>query len=84
MDKRFAHIKINRSLFVTGHDGEGQIRRHRQPQADPQRLPRQDQVAEGPPGCRQRRLGQAVVSVFSLYFMCLHDRYFGHVAIFFE
>ena len=35
--------------FVSGHDGEGQLRRHRQPQADPQGLPRQDQVPEGPP-----------------------------------
>ena len=31
----------------SGHDGEGQLRGHRQSQGDPQRIPREDQVAEG-------------------------------------
>ena len=44
--------ECNLTLFFrvfSGHDGEGQLRRRHQPQTDPQRIPRQDQVAEGPP-----------------------------------
>ena len=51
---------------LSGHDGEGQLLGCHKPQEDPQRLPRQDQVAEGSPRCRQRRLGQAVVSTIDV------------------
>ena len=50
---------------LSGHDGEGQLLGCHKPQEDPQRLPRQDQVAEGSPRRSQREVGQGVVSVFA-------------------